>query len=520
MITMRPIFGIVYILILFYQIATGEISFPVQLSSTKSQTFSLQDYEVPQAAIRKFCYEVFDSHNENCKRLVEYILNILSDRNGPESMWKSKEEDVLYSDRDPRAVFEWGNKNIKVNLYPLSGVKQSAILPVPPFNTHISAEVERFCVTHSISGLKCRALMFEVQNFVKATYFLKGGATEQNVLRGMYFQQELEIMYYPISMENPATGQVSKHFFFTDIQFAVPSVCKFCLLHNLPRERCKMVVDYTDKKMKEYYGSEYSGQLWTLQYVLNALHTIAQQHRQLTDSASPAPTSPKPTPTESNAPVTADFVEIGTSNFDTIIQLVDEADHFVGFSVEPSKHYLNSLPDKTGVTKVNCAIIKSTQRVGGDAAALSHSQAHVATPQFVDLYYIPEEVINNLNLYYYLKGCNSIGGYHPGHIEFGVQQHVVVEKVPAMSIADFLRTNNIHRIRLLKVDAEGYDLTIMQELYLHMINKSAPIVRVDRIIFESNDEEQRLAINELIRNLSRLGYSQFLTGENTILELQ
>ena len=48
-----------------------------------------------------------------------------------------------------------------------------------------------------------------------------------------------------------------------------------------------------------------------------------------------------------------DFVEIGTSDFNTILQRENSG---IGLSIEPLKVYLDRLPDKVGVTKVNCAI--------------------------------------------------------------------------------------------------------------------------------------------------------------------
>ena len=49
-----------------------------------------------------------------------------------------------------------------------------------------------------------------------------------------------------------------------------------------------------------------------------------------------------------------DFVEIGTSNFETLIQLASEDSK--GLSVEGLKMYQDELPDKPGVVKVNAAI--------------------------------------------------------------------------------------------------------------------------------------------------------------------
>ena len=73
-----------------------------------------------------------------------------------------------------------------------------------------------------------------------------------------------------------------------------------------------------------------------------------------------------------------DFIEIGTSNFETLIQ---NATNEKGLSVEPLKYYLDCLPDKTNVKKINVAI---TDEPLCDT---------------VDFYYIPENVIIENRLY-------------------------------------------------------------------------------------------------------------------------
>lgn len=317
-------------------------------------------------------------------------------------------------------------------------------------------------------------------------------------MRNMRFQQDTELAYFPITLEN-AKNQQSRYFYVSDIQFALPSACRFCLTHGLSRSYCKMFVDHANTQLQQYFGDQYGGQLWCLQYVLNALETIAASAAHFHHSAASL----------SSGLISAAFVEIGTSNFDTVTQLVDPREGLVGFAVEPSAHYLRSLPDRPNVTKVNCAIVTANSLPGGGAQAQD---------QTVDLYHVPEAVIDRLGLYYYLKGCNSIGAYHPEHISQGVQKHVVVDKVPAFTITQFLNKHRIQRIQLLKIDAEGYDLTIMEELYQHIVHKYSPIVHVDRIFFESNDPEQQSTIDDLVRKYNKLGYRLIMTGENTILE--
>lgn len=50
-----------------------------------------------------------------------------------------------------------------------------------------------------------------------------------------------------------------------------------------------------------------------------------------------------------------DFLEIGTSDVETLIESCDE-DSF-GISIEPLKYYLDKLPDKKNVKKLNLAVV-------------------------------------------------------------------------------------------------------------------------------------------------------------------
>ena len=52
---------------------------------------------------------------------------------------------------------------------------------------------------------------------------------------------------------------------------------------------------------------------------------------------------------------TVDWMEIGTNNFDTLLQTA--MDGSVGVSVEAMRFYLDQLPSKEGVTKVNAAVV-------------------------------------------------------------------------------------------------------------------------------------------------------------------
>jgi len=50
-----------------------------------------------------------------------------------------------------------------------------------------------------------------------------------------------------------------------------------------------------------------------------------------------------------------DFVEIGTSDFDTLIETATDATR--GLSIEPVRYYLDRLPERAGVKKLLCTRI-------------------------------------------------------------------------------------------------------------------------------------------------------------------
>lgn len=144
-----------------------------------------------------------------------------------------------------------------------------------------------------------------------------------------------------------------------------------------------------------------------------------------------------------------DFIEIGTSNFATCIQSCD--DNAIGISIEPISYYMNSLPDKPKVTKIQCAI------------SLDDSEGEI------DIYYIPEQTIFQHGLPTYLKGCNTVNAPHPLSAEWS--QHVIKETVPKISIATVLIQHNVRCIQYLKIDTEGADCYILNCLMTYLLTK-------------------------------------------------
>jgi hypothetical protein len=179
-----------------------------------------------------------------------------------------------------------------------------------------------------------------------------------------------------------------------------------------------------------------------------------------------------------------DFIEIGTSNFDTLIQTAD--DNTTGISVEPIKYYIDMLPNKLNCKKLNVGISNINS--------------------YTDVYYIPEKIIQDNNLPIWFKGCNCINDYHPLHKEYGTTHLCIKEKVKIITAYELFYQNKVKKVTYLKIDAEGHDCIILNCLfsYIKFLPKS---FYPDKILFESNEHiSYNSEVYEIIKLYSTLGY--------------
>jgi hypothetical protein len=198
---------------------------------------------------------------------------------------------------------------------------------------------------------------------------------------------------------------------------------------------------------------------------------------------------------------TLDFIEIGTSDFDTEIQ---NADGRTGLSVEPIYNYLNALPDVEGVTKVHAAI----SNYDGDLNVYS------VTPELIKKYDLPD----------WVRGCNTINNYHPTVLKLILDKRLderevfTVERVPVMTFSTLIKKHNVHGCRYLKIDTEGHDVVIIDS-YLDCVVRGE-ISLIPKILFETNELIEHEVVKNILEKLSTFGYKVTLSGYNTIVELR
>lgn len=186
-----------------------------------------------------------------------------------------------------------------------------------------------------------------------------------------------------------------------------------------------------------------------------------------------------------------DFVEIGTSDFDTLIEVAD--DSTIGLSIEPIQEYLDNLPNKKNVTKVNAAI-----SVDG-------------TSNDVQIYYIPPSVIKENEYHMFLRGCNKIGEYHPHQlnhpsIKDDLAKYVKCVNVKQITISQLYEGYDIRHIKFLKIDTEGYDCNILQ-YWLEYLKIKDLSFYPSKIMFETNTLTPKEYVMQTIEDYINIGYS-------------
>jgi hypothetical protein len=181
-----------------------------------------------------------------------------------------------------------------------------------------------------------------------------------------------------------------------------------------------------------------------------------------------------------------DFVEIGTSDFDTLIQRAD--DRTVGLSVDPIKLYLDRLPQPRHCSKL--------------AAAISDHDGETVA------YYIPPERIEAFGLPAWVRGCNSIGAPHASvaimlrDLGLDAKDVLVEQPIPCLRLKTLLDNVRAIGVYLLKTDTEGHDTVILNDFF----NVAERALWPHELVFETNILSDQETVHKLIARLITAGY--------------
>ncbi|KAL7533643.1 hypothetical protein ACHAWF_004569 [Thalassiosira exigua] len=140
-----------------------------------------------------------------------------------------------------------------------------------------------------------------------------------------------------------------------------------------------------------------------------------------------------------------DAVEIGTSNFDTLIQRKGPDD--TGLSVDALQMYVDQLPNSTCWRTIASAVVGRAEDVPPSG--------------FMRAYFVRPEDIERHGLYDWLRGSNSVGRPHAiavNALEKKGMSHLLRNaSVPVTSMGRLLDDFGVCRAGALKIDVEGLD---------------------------------------------------------------
>lgn len=162
-----------------------------------------------------------------------------------------------------------------------------------------------------------------------------------------------------------------------------------------------------------------------------------------------------------------DFVDIGTCDFDTSLDLVKNNTQTKILLVEPLKYYLDKLPNLPNVIK--------------DDVGISDYDGTV------EFYYLPEDIISKYQFKMWTKGCSVIGHRHPS-IEILLKDNNLpldlIEKlqINVITFHTLCEKHDITSIGSLKIDTEGHEKFIIPSIlekiekgfYIHKIKFEHP----------------------------------------------
>jgi hypothetical protein len=184
-----------------------------------------------------------------------------------------------------------------------------------------------------------------------------------------------------------------------------------------------------------------------------------------------------------------DFIEVGTSDFDTEIQKNDKK---VGVCIEPIRYYLDRLPYKQNCVKLNMGISDYNGKCVVN--------------------YLSEENIHKYELPNWVRGCNTINSYHTTVRELCKNKSIDIEKISesdtvgVTTLYEIMKRLHIDGLYLLKIDTEGHDTIILKKFYEEFQdNMYLPHV----ILFESNHLAPNESVEQIIDLFSKIGYDLF-----------
>ena len=149
-----------------------------------------------------------------------------------------------------------------------------------------------------------------------------------------------------------------------------------------------------------------------------------------------------------------DYVEVGTSNFDTLTGRASGGAQR-GLAVEALPFYLAQLPERSGLLDKTSAAVVGSRSAGSRYPSTSFFFVH---PNDIAAHRLP----------HWIKGCNQLGSPHAEALKLlrrrGLGRLMTNWTVPTRTLPSLLRERRVASIGTLKLDIEGQEVGVLRDV--------------------------------------------------------
>ena len=194
------------------------------------------------------------------------------------------------------------------------------------------------------------------------------------------------------------------------------------------------------------------------------------------------------------------FVDIGTSDFQTSADYIESDPSLTILLVEPLKFYLDKLPNNENITKANVAV----SNING----------------LTDIYFLTENDIAEYEFEQCVRGCNKIGIPHIS-IEYELDRRnlprdlIKKQSVNTITFQELCKQYNIESIDRLKIDTEGHEEFIVPGV-LETLKQG---LNINEIQFENQEHlGNKVFLDNIVLEFVNLGYELSYKDADVVLK--
>jgi FkbM family methyltransferase len=184
------------------------------------------------------------------------------------------------------------------------------------------------------------------------------------------------------------------------------------------------------------------------------------------------------------------FIDIGCGHQSVSSDIYGTADDIFGMYVEPIKEYLDVLPSGKNIIKENCAIHDQSGVLEFNAL-IADNPRYFSSAEMIAVV-TNQQLLDDYNRKY--PGSNNSSFLNINDMWQNYKKKILVK---TMTLEELFTKHNVTEIEYLKIDVEGYEESLLKQLYELMILDKVKVL--NEIKFEYNHLSNLNVLKELTK---------------------